>query len=245
MLATLYYSIFILYFLLLLTCIIGFKKIELVTCICAVTVNLAGLLYIYTSSGTLPLFNIYESFLFSSFIMGATGLFFLFKGNFAIKVRRWVWAGSIVLLLVMSFFPKEVSLPVYDHGYSYIVMFHAFRCIALSLMLVSTAWFVQFIIQREMDERTSMLSHMGRNYLVLASVFYLAAEYVGIIWCQKGWGDFWMWSQTFFQSTLVVIYLMLAFHIPGKGRKAEDIRSVIGALSGIFFLTLIILRSTY
>ncbi|MBN1905865.1 MAG: hypothetical protein JW927_12285 [Deltaproteobacteria bacterium] len=245
MFVTIYYSISILYFLLLLTCIAGLKKIELVTCICAVAVNLAGLLYIYSSSGTLPVFNLYESFLFDSFIMGATGLFFLFKGDFSIKVRRWVWAGILVLLLVMSFFPKEVSLPAYDHGYSYIIMFHLFRCIALALMLVSTAWFVQFIIQREMNERTSILSHMGRNYLVLASVFYLAAEYVGIIWCQKGWGDFWTWSQAFFQSTLVVIYLMLAFHIPGKGRKAEDIRSVIGALSGVFFLTLVILRSTY
>jgi hypothetical protein len=145
----------------------------------------------------------------------------------------------------MHFSPKEASVRVYDHGYVYIVMFHAFRYIALALMLLATAWFIQFIIRREMDERTSMLAHYGRNYLLLAAVFYLMGEYIGIIWCQKGWGDFWMWSKTFFQSTFVVLYLMLAFHIPGKGRKAEDIRCVIGGLSGLFFLTLTIMRSMF
>jgi hypothetical protein len=93
-----------------------------------------------------------------------------------------------------------------------------------------------------MNERTSLISHQGRNYLVLGAVFFLSAEYVGIIWCQNGWGDFWMWSQNFLQSTLIVLYLMLALHIPGKSRKSEHIRSVIGGLSGYFMLTLTLLR---
>ena len=215
------------------------------TSACAVVLNLFTLISIYHSSGNLPVFNIFESFLLVSFIMGATGLFMLFRGGISINVRRWVWIEILILFLVMVFTSKAASIPVYDHGYVYIVLFHAFRCIALALMLFATAWFVQSIIQREMDERTSMLAHQGRNYLVLAAVFYLMGEYVGIIWCQKGWGDFWMWSQTFFQSTLVVLYLMLAFHIPGKSRKSEDIRSVIGGLSGVFFLSLAIMRSMY
>ena len=177
--------------------------------------------------------------------MGAIGLFVLFRADYSIKVRKWVWIEILVLLLIMTFFQKEASLPIYDHGCIDIVLFHAFRCIALALMLIATAWFIQFIIQREMNERRSLLAHQGRNYLVLAAVFFLMGEYVGIVWCQKGWGDFWMWSQTFFQSTLIVLYLMLAFHIPGKSRKAEDLRSVIGGLSGIFMLTLSILRSMY
>ena len=218
---------------------------ELITCAGAVLLNLFVLVYIYFSSGNLPVFNIFESFLFISFIMGSSGLFLLVRGDFSTKVRKWVWIEILILFLIMIFFPKEPSIPVYDHGYVYIVLFHTFRCIALALMLFSTAWFLQFIIQREMDERTSALAHQGRNYLILSAVFYLMGEYVGIIWCQKGWGDFWMWSQTFLQSTLVVLYLMLAFHIPGKSRKSEDIRCVVGGLSGVFFLTLAIMRSLY
>lgn len=245
MLSNLFYASFALYFLLLVFRIIGARIIELVTCSGAVLLNLFVLIYMYNRSGNLPLFNLFESFLLISFIMGVVGLFVLFRGDFSAKVRRWVWIEILVLFISMTFTAKEASLPVYDHGYVYIVMFHGFRCMALALMLFATAWFIQFIIQREMDERTSMLAHQGRNYLVLAAVFFLLAEYVGIIWCQKGWGDFWMWSQTFFQSTLIVLYLMLAFHIPGKGRKSEDLRSVIGGLSGIFMLTLSVLRSLY
>ncbi len=245
MLTNLYYTIFILYFLLLLTRLTGFRVIEIITCICAVSANIAGLIYLYYSSSNLPVFNIFESFLLVSFVLGLTALFILFKGDFSSRIRLTVWIEVIILLLIMHFFSKESSVRVYDHGYVYIVIFHAFRYIALALMLLATAWFIQFIIQREIDERTSMLAHYGRNYLLLAAVFYLMAEYIGIIWCQKGWGDFWMWSKTFFQSTLVVLYLMLAFHIPGKGRKAEDIRCVIGGLSGLFFLTLTIMRNMF
>ena len=112
-------------------------------------------------------------------------------------------------------------------------------------MLYSTAYFAQFIIQRELDERVRVLSLQGRNYLLLSAVMFLLGEYVGIIWCQMGWGDFWSWSQAFFQSTFIVLYLMLAFHIPGKGRFSEDIRSAVGGMTGIVVLTLTILRSFY
>ncbi|MBN2419127.1 MAG: hypothetical protein JXL81_07055 [Deltaproteobacteria bacterium] len=229
----------------MITRITGLKRLELLTCSVSVLFNLSGLIILYYSSGNLPVFNLFESFWLITFILGATGLFTLFRGDFAAKIRRWLWIEILVIFCIMIFFPKEASIPTYDHGYSYIILFHAFRCMALALMLFSTAWFLQFIIQREMDERISILAHMGRNYLVLSAVFYLMGEYVGIIWCQRGWGDFWMWSQAFLQSTLVVIYLMLAFHIPGKGRKSEDIRCVIGGLSSVFFLTLAVMRSLY
>jgi hypothetical protein len=245
MLQNFFYILFALYFLLLFSRITGFRILELATCTGAVILNLFILVYMYHRSGNLPVFNIFESFLLISFILGATGLFVLFRGDFSIKVRKWVWIEILVLFLIMSFSQKEVSPSLYDHSYIYIVLFHAFRCLALAFMLVATAWFIQFIIQREMNERTGMLAHQGRNYLVLAAVFFLMGEYVGIIWCQNGWGDFWSWSQAFFQSTLIVLYLMLAFHIPGKSRKAEDLRSMIGGLSGIFMLTLSILRSMY
>ena len=244
MLTDLFYTTFALYFLLLLSCFTGHSIFETVLCICAVLVNLWILVVVYRS-GNLPVFNIFESFLFVTFLLGGTGLFLFNKGEFSIGVRRWIWIEIIILFIIILFFPKKTSPPLYDHGYSYIVLFHAFRCIALALMLFATAWFIQFIIQREIDERTGMLAHQGRNFLVLAAVFYLMGEYVGVIWCQKGWGDFWMWSQTFFQSTLVVLYLMLAFHIPGKGRKAEDIRCIIGGLSSVFFLALAVMRSLY
>jgi hypothetical protein len=148
-------------------------------------------------------------------------------------------------LCITLFSPKGTAPALYDYGYIYIILFHVFRDIALALMLYSTTCFAQSILKREMDKRIILLSHQGRNFLLLSAVMFLIGEYVGIIWCQEGWGDFWMWSQTFFQSTFIVLYLMLAFHIPGKGRFSDDIRSAVGGMTGIVMLTLTILRSFY
>jgi hypothetical protein len=161
------------------------------------------------------------------------------------KIRLIVQLEILVLLSITFFSPKGTAPTLYDYGYIYIILFHVFRDIALALMLYSTAFFAQSILQRESDKRIIPLHHQGRNFLLLSAVMFLTGEYVGIIWCQKGWGDFWMWSQTFFQSTFIVLYLMLAFHIPGKDRFSEDIRSAVGGMTGIVMLTLTILRSFY
>ena len=200
---------------------------------------------IFFQTGHIPVFNLFESFLLVAFIIGVLGLVPLSPKDYSNKIRLWVWMEAIILLCITFFIPKEPALTLYNYDYIYIILFHICRNLALALMLYSTAYFGQFIIQRELDERIRALSHQGRNYLLLSAVMFLLGEYVGIIWCQMGWGDFWSWSQAFFQSTFIVLYLMLAFHIPGKGRFSEDIRSAVGGMTGIVVLTLTILRSLY
>ena len=194
-------------------------------------------------SGHIPVFNIFESFLFTTFIMGILGLFSIIPRIYSNNIKLWVWLEVLILLCITLFFPKEPAFSAYNYGYIYIILFHVFRYIALALMLYSSAYFIQFILQRERAERTSFLSQQGRNFLLLSAVMFFISEYVGIIWCQMGWGDFWSWSQNFFQSTFIVLYLMLAFHIPGKGRFSEDIKAIIGGLTGFAVLTLTIVRS--
>ncbi len=243
MLTYLFYALATLFVFTLLARIVNSRLFEMIFCSGSVILNLIILATVYSQTGKLPVFNMFESFLTITFIMGFLGLISFFGNNGSSKIRLWVWIEIFLLFIIMFFFPKEPFTALYDSGYIFIVLFHTFRCISLALMLFASAWFIQFIIQREMDERTSLLAHQGRNYLVLSAVFFLSAEYVGTIWCQNGWGDFWMWSQNFFQSTIIVLYLMLAFHIPGKSRQSEDIRSIIGGLSGIFMLTLTVLRN--
>ena len=241
----LFYTIILFYIFVVAARIMRLKRLEAVMCTGAVILNLILLISLSIRSGNFPVFTMFESFLLTTQVMGFLGLISLFCNKESEKIRLWVWLEILLLLIILIFSKKEPSVPLYDNGYIFIILFHGFRSISLGLMFFSSAWFIQFIIQREMNERTSLLSHQGRNYLVLSTVFFLSAEYVGMIWCQNGWGDFWMWSRNFFQSTLIVLYLMLAFHIPGKSRKSEDIRSVIGGLSGFFMLTLIVLRNLF
>jgi hypothetical protein len=177
--------------------------------------------------------------------MGCMGFFLPDLKEFTPMVRLYVWFEILILLGITLFLQKIPATTGYDYGYIYKVLFHSLRPASMSIMLISTAYFLQFIIQREQNERTSMLSHMGRNYLLLATVIFLLSEYLGIVWCQRGWGDFWMWNQDFIQSTIIVIYLMLSFHIPAKGKKAEDLKSLMGGLSGIVMVALTIIRSYF
>ena len=245
MFSTLFYTVFALILILFAAHLGRLKIIEKLVCAISSALNFFVLIKLYADSGNLPVFNTFESFMLISLILSLTGLIVILKAGFTSKVIKWIWIELLILFIIILFAPKEASTRIYDHQNPYIIIFHSFRCISLAMMLVATAWFIQFIIQREMDERITVFSHQGRNYLLLSAVFFLAAEYIGIIWCQVGWGDFWMWGRAFFQSTLIVLYLMLAFHIPGKGRRSEDFRCIVGGLSGVFMLTLTVMRSLF
>jgi hypothetical protein len=242
MLIKLYYLIVILYLLSFSFRMAGLKSLEYVGGIAALIINGALLLFISITTGHLPFFNFFESFLFMMFILGLLGLCLKGPKDYAGKIRLWVWLEILILLGVTLFFPKETAFPMYNYGYVLIILFYIFRYISLPLMLYSSAYYIQFIIQREKNERTRLLSQQGRNFLLLSAGLFLISEYVGIIWCQIGWGDFWMWGLNFLQSTFIVLFLMLAFHIPGKGKFSEDIKSVIGGLAGFAVLTLYIVR---
>jgi ABC-type transport system involved in cytochrome c biogenesis permease subunit len=209
----------------------------------ALIANAACLMLLTVSSGNLPVFELFESFLLATFVLGLLGLFCARPENRSPDTRTWVWLEILLLLFIILFSAKRVSPAVYDHNYLYIMLFHCLRIIALSVMLFSSALFIQVRVERKRGVSANGTSHKGRNFLVLGAVLFLAAEYVGIIWSQNGWGDFWHWNAGFFQSTLIVLYLMLVFHLPGKNNRAEGIRSVLGVMSGFFVLVMILIRS--
>jgi ABC-type transport system involved in cytochrome c biogenesis permease subunit len=240
-----YYTAFSLYGLSLAFHLFRRIRLEIVTTAIALIANGFVLVMIAMSSGHIPVFQPFESFLLAAFILGLLCAFFTRPKDSIPGVKTWVWIEILLLLVITLFFDKNPSISQYGHSYIYIILFHALRIAALSFMLFSSAHFIQFRLDRKAGHADNTGLHDGRNHLLISAVFFLSAEYVGILWCQNGWGDFWMWSQNFFQSTLIVMYLMLAFHIPGKGPRSEGIRSLIGSLSGFFMLTLLVLRSLY
>ncbi len=242
MLIKLYYIIIFLNLLCFSFRIAGRKNLGYASGIVALIANGALLISIAIQSGHLPLFNFFESFLFMTFVLGLLGLCIRGPKDYADKIRVWVWFEILVLLIMTLFFPKEPAFSMYNYGYILIILFHIFRYVSLPLMLYASAFYIQFIIQREKNERTRLLSQQGRNFLLLSAGLFLTSEYIGIIWCQIGWGDFWMWGLNFLQSIFIVLFLMLAFHLPGKGKFYEDIKSIIGGLAGFAVLTLYIVR---
>ncbi len=209
----------------------------------ALVASAACLTLLTVSSGNLPVFESFESFLLSAFALGLLGLFRAGPENRIPDTRTWVWLEILILMSITLFCAKSPSPAVYDHNDLFIVLFHGLRIITLSVMLFSSALFIHARVERKRGAPANGTFHKGRNFLVLGAVLFLAAEYVGIIWSQNGWGDFWHWNAGFFQSTLIVLYLMLVFHVPGKNHRAEGIRSLLGCMSGFFVLGMILIRS--
>ena len=52
-----------------------------------------------------------------------------------------------------------------------------------------------------------------------------------------------MWGAHFFESTLLLVYLMFVFHLPENTRGGSRLRTAAGAMSGFFMLSLMAIRS--
>lgn len=206
--------------------------------IIAMTANFLVLLSITILSGHFPFFNVFESLLFVTFILGGLGHFCSQVEKYRPDVRSWVWIEILFLLTIVLFFPKETSSYRPDNTFLWVVLFHGFRNLALATMLFSAAHFIRFRLDPKRRQLNNHIFLGGRNFLLLTTVFFLCSEYTGMLWCQTGWGDLWHWSSTFFQSTVVILCLMLAFHIPGKNHQSNDIRSLIGAVTALVMLTI-------
>ncbi len=237
-----YIAAYLLYALTLFTCILRWNGLSRFLSVMALAFNGSLLAGISIVSGQPPVFEIFGGLLFVTFLLGILGSFCCQIEKRRLNVRTWVWIEVLLLFGITLFFPKEPPPYRYHHTYLWVVLFHGFRCLALSFALFSAAHFIRFRLEPGRNRISNLMFKQGRNFLLLSAFVFLCAEYSGIIWCQNGWGDFWHWSASFFQSTLIILCLMFAFHIPGRNPRSDDIRSVIAVMTPILMLTVKIIK---
>lgn len=194
-------------------------------------------------SGNLPVFYPFESFMSVVFLLACLGIFLGTGSSYFPTKRLWIWIEILILMGMILFFSKEPRTHQFYQGNIYVMLFHGLRVAGLSLVLFASAQFMGNPALYRSNPTNRSDNHFARNMLLLSTVFFLAGEYAGIIWCQQGWGDFWMWNEGFFQSTIIVLFLMLVFHVPGKARMQENYRVLLGAICGPAILALFIIRS--
>lgn len=240
-LVSIYTITFLLYIACFLCRLLKWRYAEQPIALTALVANVCTLTFATITFKHLPLFSLFESLVLAAFILGLLGIVFTKPEEQVPDVRMWVWSEIILLLGITLFFEKAPAR-YYDHNYLFNCLFHGLRVVALGVTLFSSAYYLQYWVNQKRNMPAGYLSHQGRNFLLLGSIFFLTAEYMGIIWCQNGWGDFWMWSAGFLQSTFIVLYFMLAFHIPGRSAQSERIRSLIGGMTAFVMLGLIMVR---
>ena len=213
------------------------ERFSRLSAMAAIGANAAILAALAFSSHHLPVFSLFEGLLTSILVLGFLGVFCRQKETSRPDVAAWVWIEVLFLFGITLFFQKEASAYRHDSTFLWVLLFHGLREIALGTGLFAVAHFIFFRLKKDRNALDKRILHQGRNFLLLTTVLFLNSEYAGMIWCQKGWGDFWHWNGTFFQSTLIILGLMLAFHIPGNSRRADDIRSLLGSAAVLLMLT--------
>lgn len=237
----LYAAIFLLYSVVLVLSLFRFSLLSFLLA-AALIVNGWALTLIVMRSGHLPVFNLFESFLLVSFILGLMGLVTRNWGKNKIAAGIWLWIEIVILLGLLWFFPKRPALSRYDYDYFYIGLFRITRVAALASALFSSSHFMRARFERMKSDLGSRHFHQGRNYLLLSAIFFLVSELAGIIWCLNGWGDMWRWNSAFFRSSLILLYFMLVFHIPVKNGQADNVKSLLGGMTGFFMVILALVR---
>ena len=238
-----YTTAFICYFFTLVFSFLKMRGAENCIASIALAANGAAIIFIVKLSGHLPVFKLFESFLLLTFILGALGLLFSKPEESLPNIRMWVWIEVLVILSVTLLCPNKPSLVQYNNSYIFMALFHWLRIISCAMMLFSSTHFIQFRIQEKIQSPSAKYHlKQGRNFLLLSTIIFLGSEYAGSIWSLNGWGDFWRWNEGFYQSTLIIICLMLVFHIPGKSSQSEKIKALLGGICGFFALTLIATR---
>jgi len=198
---------------------------------------------IWGLSGHLPVFNLFESFLLTVFFLGVLGLAFTQESPDRFCSRTWIWAEVILLFGILLFYPKiQAPARFYDKDL-YVVLFHVGRAAALAVMLLASGLYAGFLRDSRRSSSQEDPLHMGRNFLVLGTILFLISEYAGVLWCLNGWGDFWRWSYGFLSSAFIMLYLMLVFHLPGRGPVSQRMTSIMGAMNSLVFLGIAVSRS--
>ncbi len=241
-----YWVTFCFYLLAFCFCVLKERKFENFTAWAGFITNIASLILIVAWSGQAPAFNLFESMIFAACILAGIGVLCSKQEAHLPDVRFWVWLEVLLMLGIAAFFEKKPSHYLYDHNYIYILLFHVMRIAVISLTLFSSALYIQSRFDiRKSNSIAYQRAYQGRNFLILGALLFLTAEYVGIHWCLRGWGDFWQWSAGFFQSTLIVLFFMIAVHVPGSNYRSGNWRPRLGILSGFLVLTFTAIRSMF
>lgn len=232
-------------------CALGFnifrrKKAENLLAWVGLAVNAAGLIINTILSGQAPAFLMFEILLLAGFILAGLGISCSSQEETLPDVRFWVWLEVLLLFGIAGFADKAPPPFIYDHNYILILLFHIIRVVVVSLTLFASALYLQSRFDIRKGNAVSFnRAYQGRNFLLLSAVLFLTAEYLGIHWCLHGWGDFWQWGGGFLQSTLIIVFFMLAVHVPGSNHRPGNWRPRLGLLSGFLVVGLSLVRSMF
>jgi ABC-type transport system involved in cytochrome c biogenesis permease subunit len=112
-----YSTAFLCYFLALILCFLHMKTAENYLAAIALVANSLVIIFIVKLSGHFPVFKLFESFMFLTFILGTLGLLFSKSEGSLPNIRMWVWIEVLFILSVTLLYINKPSLVKYNSNY--------------------------------------------------------------------------------------------------------------------------------
>lgn len=210
------------------------RRAGLVGLICAG----AGVALISILTRRPPLYGPMESLMNIAFLLGLLGWRgerrFLSGG----LVAKRLWPAMALILLPLLFLPRQLNRDFYMYDYPWTLLFFQLRLAAIAFLVYSSVNYAASLEAKEQDGLRTFLLYRGRIFLLLGGALFLGGEFAGSVWCLNWLGDFWRWSRGFFESALMFLVIVMAFHLPPKPAASPRLRAVFGAAPGLLIFGL-------
>ncbi len=199
------------------------------------SVNLA---LIIISAKRLPLYGIFESFTLVLWVLGIC----LYLSSKAKASAESALCGGVMLFLsvFMCLFPFSLNQDYFMYASPWVQSFFFFRILSAGVVLYAGLRFSAGYAENRISKNRIFQLRQQHMFLLAGTVLYLVSELSGSIWCLKGWGDSWNWSENFFQSAAIFFLLMINFHVPSALLRSPGKRSVFGILTSFIVVFLIL-----
>lgn len=195
------------------------------TGLAGVSLNLA---LIIIAAQRLPLYGMFESITTILWVTAAC-LFFNREKRTAITTISY---GFMALLGgCLFFFPVQLNHDFFLYSSPWVQCFFFFRLLSAGVLFFTGIRFAVALTDTIPPDGRITYAKQQTRLLLAGAVLFLCSEFSGSVWCLKGWGDSWRWSENFFQSAAIFFLIMLNLHIPLRLLQHPQARRALGALS--------------
>ncbi|MDD9898802.1 MAG: cytochrome c biogenesis protein CcsA [Candidatus Melainabacteria bacterium] len=194
------------------------RNLALGSTVVAIGLHLTGIVARMIILERAPVSNLFETFVFVSFIAALIGIaiYFWLDKNLGLLITSFV---ALVLLLISGKFASDgdtmqVLIAVLDSNFwlsTHVV------CISIGYAGVFTAGIIAhiYLIQDLLQQNKKKLKQMSKLILAVLAFglcFSFLGTMLGGIWADQSWGRFWGWDPKENGALLIVLWTAIIFH---------------------------------
>lgn len=220
-----------------------FKNISFVLTVIGFILHSFGLISRCLILERAPVSNLFETFIFVSWIIVLLGLLITFfdkKSSIGLLLASF---AGLVLLLISGKFAMDgdtmkVLIAVLDSNFwlsTHVISVTIGYAGVFASGIVAHLFLINKILKRNFDQSKLMATSLG--LLLFGLCFSFLGTLLGGIWADQSWGRFWGWDPKENGALLIVLWSTLVFHARMAGLVKETGTMLLTAFAAVVVIT--------